>query len=273
MRPSPKFSVITVALNDLEGLKTMAASLQIQDYGLIEHLIIDGASTDGTLEWLRTYKPNYPVRWISERDSGIFDAMNKGATMSAGEVLVFMNAGDSFSSGGSLSKLAEIWQRGNWAWGYGQMEYVDSEGSSQGFTYQFPHAQRRIELGLRFAPHQATYFSRSLFSALGGFDLSFEYACDQELALRAGKISPPHVVENVIAKFLQGGVHSQTTYWRRERIYRRMRIKNRVLLGNSNVMDCFYTELMALYREIREMAGNVKRKSFAWGRNFEIRRT
>lgn len=259
MRPSPKISVITVTLNDRDGLDSMAASLQAQDYADIEHIIVDGESKDGTVEWLKTYSPSFPIKWISERDEGIFDAMNKGAVMSSGEVLVFMNAGDSFSDPKSLSHIAELWQLGMWDWAYGQMEYVDPQGMSQGFTRQYPHAQRGVELGTRFAPHQATYLSRQLFDSLKGFDLAFEYACDQELAIRAGAVSEPFVFQHVVAKFLQGGVHSQTTYWRRERIYRRMRLKNSVLVCNSNTLDWIYTESMAIYREVRERAGKLKR--------------
>lgn len=271
MRSSPKVSVITVALNDLDGLVSMSKSLEAQDYGQIEHLVIDGASKDGTYEWLDSYRPSFPVKWVSEPDSGIFDAMNKGAAISSGEILVFMNAGDAFSEPTSISRLARMWQHGTWDWAYGQMEYVDTNGISRGFTRQYPHLQRRLELGTRFAPHQATYFNKTLFERLGGFDLSFEYACDQELAIRAGKISPPFVFEHVVAKFLQGGVHSQTTYWRRERIYYRMRLKNSVQYCNSDLLDRVYTEVMAGYRELRKFAAKYARGRRSFGRQQENR--
>ncbi|MDO5720820.1 MAG: glycosyltransferase family 2 protein [Actinomycetaceae bacterium] len=255
MRTAPRISVITVALNDLVGIKMMVHSLQEQDYPDIEHVLVDGASTDGTLSWLESYAPSYANRWVSEKDRGIFDAMNKGASLSTGDLMVFMNAGDSFSNSEVLSDIADLWKSETWRWAYGQMQYVDNDGAGRGFTKQFPHAQRSIELGTRFAPHQATYVSRDLFDHLGGFDLSFDYACDQEFAIRAGQISEPYTFGKVTARFLEGGVHSQTTYWRRERIYHRMRIKNDVLAFNSLPVDRTYTEAMALYREIREFAG------------------
>lgn len=259
-RSRPRISVITVTLNDLEGLKIMTTSLGLQDYPNVEHIIVDGASSDGTVMWLEEYSPGYPASWVSEKDAGIFDAMNKGAHMAKGDLIVFMNSGDSFSGSSALSSLAAQWQGGIWQWAYGQMEYVNESGANRGVTSQFPHHQRGLELGVRFAPHQATYIERDLFQRLGGFDLSFEYACDQEFALRAGRLTHPHVFESVLAKFLEGGVHSQTTYWRRERIYHRMRIKNGALLLNSKVVDRVYTETMALYREIRQGLGHLKRK-------------
>lgn len=259
MRLSPKISVITVTLNDRDGLASMAESLQAQSYLDIEHIIVDGGSKDQTVEWLVAYRPSFQSRWISELDAGIFDAMNKGAAMATGDLLVFMNAGDSFSEPGTLATVAELWSQHEWDWAYGQMEYIDSHGLTQGFTRQFRHTQRGVELGTRFAPHQATYLSADLFRRLGGFDLSFEYACDQELAIRAGRISEPLVFKQVVARFLQGGVHSQTTYWRRERIYRRMRIKNSLLVCSSSLLDWVYTEAMAAYREVRERASILKR--------------
>lgn len=262
-RTRPKISIITVTLNDLAGLMTMTASLELQDYPEVEHVIVDGASSDGTILWLEKYSPSYTVSWVSENDAGIFDAMNKGAGMAKGDLIVFMNSGDSFSGPSALSELATQWQSGSWHWAYGQMQYVNESGSNRGFTSQYPHWQRGLELGVRFAPHQATYIERELFERLGGFDLAFEYACDQEFALRAGKLTPPRVVESVLAKFLEGGVHSQTTYWRRERIYHRMRVKNDVLLLNSKLIDRGYTETMALYREVRQGLGHLKRWFFA----------
>lgn len=260
MRPAPKISVITVTLNDQVGLASMAESLQAQDYLDIEHIVVDGASRDSTVDWLNTYRPEYASKWVSEVDAGIFDAMNKGASIASGDLLVFMNAGDSFSDPTTLSYVAKLWCQHTWGWCYGQMEYVNSEGDSQGLTRQYPHSQRSIELGTRFAPHQATYLSAELFRRLEGFDLSFEYACDQELAIRAGKSTPPLVVRRVMAKFLQGGVHSQTTYWRRERIYHRMRSKNSGLLFGSNTADLVFTTTMAAYREVRERGGFLLRR-------------
>jgi glycosyltransferase involved in cell wall biosynthesis len=257
LRSAPRISVITVALNDLPGIESMVRSLELQDYVDFEHVIIDGGSADGTTVWLESYVANYSINWISEKDHGIFDAMNKGASIATGDLLVFMNAGDSFSDSHVLSSIASIWREGDWQWAYGQMKYVDSLGEVRGFTRQFPHLQRALELGVRFAPHQATYVSRKFFQTLGGFDLSFEYACDQEFALRAGRISEPYAFDQVTAHFLEGGAHSQTTYWRRERIYHRMRIKNNILILDSILIDRAYTEWMALYREGREFAGKT----------------
>lgn len=124
----PLITVITVAFNALEALKETAQSTWMQDYPNLEYIIVDGASKDGTKEWLEkiesqrgneakgqrgneaTSQQGYvamscPIRWISEPDKGIYDAMNKGAAMAKGEYCIFMNAGDTFVDEHVVSKM------------------------------------------------------------------------------------------------------------------------------------------------------------------------
>src|SRR5689334_2579961 len=93
----PFLSIITVCLNNLQGLKKTKASIE-QLEGNYEWIIIDGESNDGTVEMLeRINQPN--IRWISERDSGLYDAMNKGISYSSGTYVVFINSGDEIANG------------------------------------------------------------------------------------------------------------------------------------------------------------------------------
>ena len=88
-------TVITVVYNDVNGLKKTIESVINQSYHLIEYLIIDGGSTDGTIETIKNYDKNIS-KWLSEPDKGIYDAMNKGIDMATGDWVIFMNAGDWF---------------------------------------------------------------------------------------------------------------------------------------------------------------------------------
>lgn len=252
MRSRPRISVISVTLNDLDGLKRMKHSLEAQTYTNYEHVVVDGGSTDGTKEWLESFSHSDSIKWTSEPDDGIFDAMNKGVSNSRGELIIFMNSGDCFHDPTVLAAAAEHWAQSDWEWGYGQMDYVDGSGNVVGTTSQFSYSQRRMELGLAYAPHQGTFLSREFIQRLGGFDLRFEYACDQEFAMRAGSISKPLVLRIKIADFLVGGVHSQTTYKIRELLYHKMREKNNVLIAQSKRIDQNYAMAMAVYRESRE---------------------
>lgn len=258
MEKLPRISIITVTMNDYDGLLRTTESIRQQEFEFIEHVIIDGGSSDGTADWLAAYEAPYKVIAVSEPDNGIFDAMNKGAFLATGNLIIFMNSADTFADPSILSWVAADWAHDKWDWAYGQLEYLTDSLESRGLSSQRHHSQRAIELGTRFAPHQGTFMSLELFHALGGFKLSFEYACDQELALRAGQKTVPKVFDQVIAKFLLGGTHSQTTYWRREMIYHRMRREHRVLVGNRVLPDRLYTLGMAGYREMRDVMAKIR---------------
>lgn len=98
-----KISIITVVYNAKEALEKTVQSIQNQTYKKIEHVIVDGASSDGTVEYLQVLSN---IKYISEKDNGIYDAMNKGITLSDGEYILFLNAGDSFSSDTILEEIA-----------------------------------------------------------------------------------------------------------------------------------------------------------------------
>lgn len=94
-----KLSIITINYNNRDGLKRTLQSVENQNTRDFEHVIIDGASTDGSAEDIRKYAENKPnVIWVSEPDSGIYNAMNKGAKLASGEYLLFLNSGDDLYS-------------------------------------------------------------------------------------------------------------------------------------------------------------------------------
>ena len=97
-----KVTVVTVARNACDALRKTMASVMSQTYADLEYIIVDGASSDGTLELLEHAKG---IRWISEPDKGIYDAMNKGVALSTGQWIIFMNAGDTFASDDALEKV------------------------------------------------------------------------------------------------------------------------------------------------------------------------
>lgn len=105
VRDKPKITIVTVTYNAEKYLEQTIKSVISQDYPNIEYIIIDGASTDGTIDIIKKYE-KYIDYWISEHDSGIYDAMNKGIDVATGEWINFMNAGDIFSSQDILGEIA-----------------------------------------------------------------------------------------------------------------------------------------------------------------------
>ena len=200
MSNQPKFSVITVCLNEEAGLGATCESVVGQRFKDFEWIVIDGGSTDGTLEILKEYGDSL-THLVSESDGGIYDAMNKGVAKASGEYLVFMNGGDCFASAEVLDRVAAA-PRCDLI--YGDLYYDEVGDRRVTFPDQFKHGY----LLKQMAPHQATFYQRSLFERFGGYDTSFRIAGDYDLFVRLlekGKVSHHHISEP-LAVFVLGGV-------------------------------------------------------------------
>lgn len=174
----PKFSVVTVVLNDHAGLLRTGESILDQTCDL-EWIVVDGGSSDATLATLRNYGDD--VRWISERDNGIYDAMNRGVSMSEGEYVVFMNAGDTFWDSTVLAKVDGYLSANN------QIIDVLFGGAMLSFSgggrmvYRPPRlVENSLWHGLP-ANHQATYYRRSLLNQTP-YNLQYSLCGDYYLA-------------------------------------------------------------------------------------------
>ena len=102
--PAPVISVVTVSYNDLAGLRKTVANVLSQSYTAVDYVVVDGGSTDGSVELLESHGAR--IRWVSERDGGIYDAMNKGLRMARGDYVIFMNAGDTFHGAETMAAAA-----------------------------------------------------------------------------------------------------------------------------------------------------------------------
>lgn len=186
-----KISVITATLNSAKTIKSTLNSLLSQDYTYIEHIIVDGKSSDDTLNIIESYRPQYERKNItliisSKKDSGIYDAFNRGIELSSGEIIGFLNADDFFASENILSLVA---------WGFDKPSKTAIESISANVEYvdSTLHKVRNIKgksfdikdfkAGLHPA-HPTFYCKRELFMRFGGFDTRYKIASDYELMLR-----------------------------------------------------------------------------------------
>jgi len=208
MRAKPLFSVITIARNARETIADTIASVRGQSFEDFEYTVIDGASTDGTLDVVRAMGPS-GCRIISEPDEGIADAMNKGILRSTGEVVIHMNAGDVFADSDVLRKVAESFRRERWHWAVGSCDQIDrSTGTIRrlevlGFDYD---VLSRID----YLPHQSTFLHRKVFQRFGLFDCSFRIAMDYEYWLRIGRETAPYILPIIVSRFDLGGSSSDS---------------------------------------------------------------
>jgi glycosyltransferase involved in cell wall biosynthesis len=198
----PRFSIITVCFNALAVLPETLASLRAQSCTDYEWVVVDGASSDGSVDWLAAQAPDV---LLSEKDGGIYDAMNKAVGLARGDWLFFLNAGDALADTGTLSAVAvAIEACGHADVVYGDVLYVGQRGQRR---HRF-HWLTRRRLLFGDLCHQAAFVRRSLFQRIGLFDLGLRYNADFDWLLRvfrsgAGLLYAPRD----IARFHDAGAH------------------------------------------------------------------
>lgn len=179
----PKVSIITVVFNAGKKLARTIESVLSQDYKNIEYIIVDGGSTDGSLEVIRKYRSRLSS-WLSEPDEGIYDAMNKGLKMATGDLVGFLNSGDSFRNSAvkSAVSLAAPDFRNSIVCGAvrrfdleSDLEFVNTRSSDD-----LSRRLRRMPIN-----HPATFVGMDVFRAIGPFDVEFQLSADYEFVMRA----------------------------------------------------------------------------------------
>lgn len=202
---APLFSIVTITYQNLEGLRRTVESVKSLAFCDLEHIVIDGGSTDGTPEWLAA---NFEGTWVSESDGGRYHAMNKGTRMSSGEYLWFMHAGDSFGDPLVLRRVATAIEQAETRpeWLYGLARVINSDGSLHSTLGIVPFRMFNFAVLLRPMPHQATAIRRELFWRIGGYDEDFGIAADQLLMLCAADLAPPLPLADFLCDFDGTGI-------------------------------------------------------------------
>jgi glycosyltransferase involved in cell wall biosynthesis len=250
---APLFSLITIAYNDLNGLRRVVASVDEQNNRDLEHVIVDGGSTDGTSEYLESLRGTPWRRWSSEPDGGIYDAMNKGISRSSGRLVMMLNAGDCLAGPESLSRIATSFERDQWQWSYGAVRFVRPDGSHAG-SYTFdPFHRIRFIMGILWVPHATVAMRRELLDEIGGYRTDLGSAADQELLMRALRVSEPTVIPEFLCHFERGGVSQQQSARKRELAWHRMRTENAQTVGPGWV-DRLVSEVLAVRSPARRLA-------------------
>lgn len=220
-RTAPLFSIITVTYNAATTLPRTLTSVKEQTFGLFEHIIIDGESSDGTVELARNAGiPNLLLH--SGKDAGIYDAMNKGLGMASGEYVIFLNAGDTFHAPSTLEKIADTIMDNDFPGVvYGQTDIVDAEGRKLGER----HLRAPSELTINsfregmVVCHQAFVVLRRI---TGEYDLKYRFSADYDWCINCLQHSRHNIyIDDVLIDYLSEGM---TTRNHRKSLYERFRI-------------------------------------------------
>ena len=206
---NPKISVVTVVYNSAALIENTVKSIINQSYSHIEYIVVDGGSTDGTIDILNRYKKNISTL-ISEPDRGIYDAMNKGIRLATGDFVVFINSGDKFSSHDILEKIFSAQESSTADVIYGDTDITDGEGNIIHSRRHRPPESlnwKSFKRGMLVC-HQSFIARRSLVE---NYDLNYRYAADFDWCIRILKKSKSvYNSRQVVSLFLEGGQTRKT---------------------------------------------------------------
>jgi len=183
-----KISIITVAFNSASTIRDTLESVLFQTFTNIEYLVVDGASTDDTIEIIKAYEPKFEGRmhWISEPDRGLYDAMNKGIQMATGDIIGFLNSDDIYSSPDTIAGIAACFQNNADVQAvYGDVKFVSASNPNK--IVRYIRAKNFHPMRFRFGfmpPHPSFFTYRRYYDELGMFRLNYQIAADYELLCR-----------------------------------------------------------------------------------------
>ncbi len=208
---SLQITVITAVKNRASTLGACLRSVQAQSWPDIEHIVVDGGSTDGTLGVLAASRAHL-AKLICEADRGVYDALNKGIREASGDVVGFMHADDEFASEHSLERVARAFEDSAVDAVYGDLVYVRRDDTSRVVRYwrAGPYSRSQFTNGW-MPPHPTFYVRRHVYRRFGGFDTRFRIAADYENMLRIlwrGGVQAAYIPE-VLVRMRAGGMSNR----------------------------------------------------------------
>jgi glycosyltransferase involved in cell wall biosynthesis len=196
----PLVSIVTPSRNQAQFLEDTIRSVLEQDYPALEYLVIDGGSSDGSLEIIKKYQKRLAY-WISESDQGQTDAINKGFAQAKGEIYAWLNSDDLLLPGTIARVVDYLIAHPDIGMVYGDAEFIDEAGRVIG---RFPARQtdyRRLRQGYVHIPQQSAFFRASLWKQVGPLDPSFFFAMDYDLWVRIARNARIVYVPEVWSRF------------------------------------------------------------------------
>lgn len=180
-------SIITATYNSEKTLHDTFRSVLLQNYTNYEYIVIDGGSKDGTVDIIRAYEPLFDgrMKWISEPDKGIYDAMNKGIRKATGDVVGLLNSDDFYTSNDILARVASVFNNDGIDAVYGDIHFVNDSDLKKCVRYYSSKPFHRWWMRFGFMPaHPSFYCKRSVYEKYGAFNLTYKVAADFECLLR-----------------------------------------------------------------------------------------
>jgi len=242
-----KISVITTTYNSASTIEDTIKSVIEQDYPAIEYIIVDGLSTDNTLEIVNKYK-NKLSKIISEKDTGIYDALNKGINEATGDIIALLHSDDFFIDKNVISKVVKAFEENNTDSVYGNLYYVNKDNTTK-IVRKWVSGNYKHGMFVNgwMPPHPAFFVKKICYEKHGVFNLNFKSAADYELMLRflhKHKISTSYINEYLV-KMRVGGKSNASV---KNRI--KANQEDRAAWSVNGLNPMFYTLMLKPLRKI-----------------------
>jgi glycosyltransferase len=212
MSNKTKISIITSVYNNASTIEDAIRSVLSQDYSDIEYIVVDGASSDGTVEIIKKYEGQIS-KFVSEKDKGIYDGLNKGIALATGDVIGFLHSDDIYADAYIISEVVEAFEKNGTDSIYGDLVYVDKQDTDKIFRYWKSGAYSYNKLTKGWMPPHPTFFvKKACYDKYGDFDLGFGIAADYDFMLRMlgkYKISTAYLPK-VLYKMRVGGASNRS---------------------------------------------------------------
>jgi glycosyltransferase involved in cell wall biosynthesis len=224
LNDQPKVSIITVCFNSAKTIRDTIESVINQTYDNIEYIIIDGGSTDGTLDIIREYEP-YIAKWVSEPDDGIYDAMNKGIRMSTGDLIGILNSDDWLEIDAIKGVVKMYLMHPDGEVFHGKVRVIDKIKGIQYVVSSSEDVYKQNNYKMKI-PHGGVFITEKCYLDQGQYDINYKIGSDHDLLLRLISNNRNFVfVNQVISNMSTGGI-SSTQFIETFREHRDINIKH-----------------------------------------------
>ena len=244
-----KISIITATYNSAKTVKDTFESVLRQSYNDYEYLIVDGASKDETMTVVKEYESRFEgrLRYISEPDKGLYDAMNKGLKMATGDVVGILNSDDFYTSDDALQTIADAFNANDIDATYGDIHFVNDDDLTKMVRYYSSSVFKRSYMRFGLMPaHPSFYCKKSVYEKYGYFDTSYRVAADFENLLRLifiNKIKTLYIPKDFVT--MRTGGASTAGFGSRRQI---MRDHLRAMKQNGVYSNMFLLSLRYFYK-------------------------
>ena len=239
----PSVSIITTCYKDLDGLITTGQSVLKQTHP-VTWLVTDADSGEDHRKYLSSVDPGkHNFKWSSVKDRGLYDGMNRGFQESSEEIILFLNAGDTLASENVIQTVVNSYEIEKWKWCVGLAVRFSEAGTPRAVWEYLNPELGGLAIGTRTFCHQATFYERNFLNSQMPYKIE-NLAADHLVNVALFKLAEPKMLPFVTTYFQDGGVSSKRPFRAAMKDLRDVRKENDLLIGNSKVVDLFFSNII-----------------------------